>query len=176
MKPAPAKEYSRACSRFRVTYSLNQLILLQIYVGPSSCLICGSMATMRISSCYMQTSRLPVLPLPDELFSDFSASKSVDRRILCHATDFKAPKLWKGSSGSLYILLRISKISLSYLAHPGYIYRLVWAISWASFLFLFDPFTTFELQNPSHDVLRLHNIGKSSDVEAPKLWKGRSGA
>ena len=41
-----------------------------------------------------------------------------------------------------------------------------------------DPtgsFTTLELQNPLHDVPELHNIHRSPDLEALKLWKGRSG-
>ena len=43
------------------------------------------------------------LPEPDEPFPNFRASKSVDPQIYVaqerHATDFKALKLWKGSSG-----------------------------------------------------------------------------
>ena len=35
-----------------------------------------------------------------------------------------------------------------------------------------DPFTTLELQNPSHDV---PEIRRSPDVEVQKLRKGRSG-
>ena len=38
-----------------------------------------------------------------------------------------------------------------------------------------DPFTTLELQNPSHDVSELHEICRSPDLKALKLWKGRSG-
>ena len=31
-----------------------------------------------------------------------------------------------------------------------------------------DPFTTFDLQNPSHDILELHTIRRSPDFEALK--------
>ena len=40
---------------------------------------------------------------------------------------------------------------------------------------LTDPSTTFELQNPSHDIPDPHEIRRSPDVETLKLWKGRSG-
>ena len=39
-----------------------------------------------------------------------------------------------------------------------------------------DPFTTFELQNPSHDVAELSRIRRSPDAEASKLRKVRSGS
>ena len=32
-----------------------------------------------------------------------------------------------------------------------------------------DPFTTLELQNPSHDYLQLHKTRQSPDLKAPKL-------
>ena len=38
-----------------------------------------------------------------------------------------------------------------------------------------DPFTTLELQNPSHDAPNLFGIRRSPDFEALKLGKGRSG-
>ena len=38
-----------------------------------------------------------------------------------------------------------------------------------------DPFTTSELQNPSHDVSELHKNCRSPDLEPLKLWKVRSG-
>ena len=38
-----------------------------------------------------------------------------------------------------------------------------------------NPFPTFEPQNPSHDVLKLHKIRRSTDFAALKLWKGPSG-
>ena len=38
-----------------------------------------------------------------------------------------------------------------------------------------SPFTILELQNPSHDVLQLHNIRRSPDFEALKLPNGSSG-
>ena len=34
-----------------------------------------------------------------------------------------------------------------------------------------NPFKALELQNPLHDVLELHKIRRSPDVEALKLWK-----
>ena len=37
------------------------------------------------------------------------------------------------------------------------------------------PFTIKELQNPSFDVPELDEIRRSTDCEALKLWKGRSG-
>ena len=38
-----------------------------------------------------------------------------------------------------------------------------------------SPFTISELWNPSHDVLELHKIRRSTDFEAVKLWKVSSG-
>ena len=38
-----------------------------------------------------------------------------------------------------------------------------------------DPFTTFELKNPLHAVPEQNKIRRSPDLEALKLWKGRSG-
>ena len=38
-----------------------------------------------------------------------------------------------------------------------------------------DPFTTLELQNPSHHIPELNKIRQSLDFEALKLWKGLSG-
>ena len=36
-------------------------------------------------------------------------------------------------------------------------------------------FTTFELRNPSQDVPELSKLGRSPDLKALKLWKGRPG-
>ena len=38
-----------------------------------------------------------------------------------------------------------------------------------------DPFTILEFQNPPPVVPELHKIRQSPDLEALKLWKGRSG-
>ena len=38
-----------------------------------------------------------------------------------------------------------------------------------------DPLTILKLQNPLHDVPELHKILRTTDVEAPKVRKGRSG-
>ena len=38
-----------------------------------------------------------------------------------------------------------------------------------------NPFTIFELQNPSHDAPELYKIRWCPDLRALKLWKGSSG-
>ena len=38
-----------------------------------------------------------------------------------------------------------------------------------------DPFTTLELQNPSHEVIEQRKIRRSPDFQALKLGKDRSG-
>ena len=42
-------------------------------------------------------------------------------------------------------------------------------------LFPTDPFTNLELLNPWHDVPELHKIYRYPNIEALKMWKGRSG-